>query len=186
MKHKDLDKNLYFYILSFFTIQDLGRLAQTDKHNKDLSQHDIIWRDLFLRDYHTCTFYTKHNCIIITEEFKKAYKKSLPLLPLMQSDSLGELARQMQLLSYVFPKMQYSNRVQIRRVWYGISEAGESITRQYGVRNTYLRIKSEFGSDREDSQRGAKKARMALNTSKEHALTLDTEDTVLIEQIYKK
>lgn len=186
MKLKDLNKNLYFYILSFLTLQDLGRLAQTDKRNKALTQDDIVWRPIFLRDFHTVTFYTKHNCIVITQKFKNAYKNNLPILPLMQSESLGELARQMQLLSHLFPKKLYKNKVQIRRVWYGISATGESITRQHGIRNTYLRIKSERKSDGEDSQRKSKKARIALNSSKEHTLTLDTEDTELIERIYKK
>ncbi len=186
MQLKDLDRNVYFYILSFLCIQDLGRLAKTDWHNRVLSQHDNVWRPIFLRDYHTVTFYKGHRRLEIKQHFKAAYRDTLPLLPLVQATDFRELARQMLLLSHLFPPIVYQNKKQVRRVWYGSSDIGESITRQYGVRNTYMRIKSECRSDKEADKRIAKKARTALNTSKEHALTQENEGNELFNCLFKK
>lgn len=184
MQLKDLDKNLYFYILTFLTIQDLGRLAQTDRLNKMLSQHDTVWRSIFMRDYHSFTFYDGYKCKIIDKHFKKSYCDKLHLLPLLQAKHLSDLAQQMILLSHLFPAPQHEHKKQVRRVWYGSSSVGESITRRNGVRNTYLRIKSECRSERESDQRKAKKAKSALNTSKEHRLTLDYEESEVLIPIY--
>ena len=158
MQLKDLDKNLYFYIVSFLTIQDLGRLAQVDKRNRILSQHDIVWRPIFLRDYHTISFYNGSRLKKICTHFKKAYHDKLPLLPLLQAQHLSDLASQMVLLSHLFPKPQPEHKTQVKRVWYGSSYFGESITRTNGVRHTYLRIKSDCRSERESDQRNDKKS----------------------------
>lgn len=186
MHLKDLDKNIYFYILSFLTIQELGRLAQTDKFNRTQSQHDNVWRPLFIRDYHTMTFYDGNRFTKICSHFKNAYHDKLPLLPLIQAQHLSELARQMVLLSHLFPKPQLEHKKQVKHVWYGSCDFGESITRANGVRHTYLRIKSDCRSDRESDQRKAKKARSVLNTSKEHTPTLEHEDNEPFRFIYKK
>lgn len=186
MQLKDLDKNLYFYILSFLTIQELGRLAQTNKCNRNLSYHDNVWRPIFIRDYHTLTFYDEYRFTKIRSHFKQNYHDKLPLLPLIQAQHLSELARQMMLLSHLFPKPKIVHKTQVSRVWYGSSDFGESITRTHCVRNTYLRIKSDCRSERESDQRKAKKARSVLNTSKEHTPTLECEDNDLLRAIYKK